>query len=90
MIPREHLGLDMDRIDAPPAGAGQTSVAHAHLKPPIQVVVRCPACGYERASAALHAQMLAEVLRCERCREPNEVLSHRSLGGPACPTCCPV
>jgi hypothetical protein len=82
----------MDRIDAPPAAAaqGSSNASKLHLTPPVQVVVRCPACGYERASAAFHAQMLAEVLRCERCREPNEVLSHRSLGGPACPTCCPV
>ena len=60
------------------------------LVPPVQVGVRCTACAYERSALALHAGGLEQVLRCERCREPNEVLWHRAMGGPACSCCSPV
>ena len=60
------------------------------LATPVQLSVRCPACGYERSGLALHPKALEELLRCERCREPNEVLGHQTPGGPACACCSPV
>jgi hypothetical protein len=57
------------------------------LVPPVQIVTRCPGCGYERSGLALHAKAVEEALRCERCKEQNEVLAHRQIGGPACTNC---
>ena len=60
------------------------------LVPPVQLAVRCTACGYERSALALHRKAVEEALRCERCKQPNEVLGHNSPGGPACACCSPV
>jgi hypothetical protein len=51
------------------------------LVPPVQVRVRCTACGHQRGGLAMTPSAVTEALRCERCHEPNEVLEHRSIGG---------
>ena len=59
--------------------------AAPHLTPPVQLLLRCPACGYERSWLVLTASALPDALRCERCGHANEVRGHRA--GSAC-ACC--
>jgi hypothetical protein len=72
-------------VDAPTPATATPGQAPPTLVPPVQLAVRCTACGHERTMLALHQKALDEALRCERCAEPNEVLGHR--GGGAC-SCC--
>ncbi len=53
---------------------------------PARVTVRCPDCGSERTTLALHDEALASAQRCTDCGTPCEVVATRpvSLG---C-TCC--
>lgn len=60
---------------------------HALPDPPVQLSVRCPACGYERSMLALHAGAVERAMRCERCSEAVEVLGARHGGGFGC-SCC--
>ncbi len=56
------------------------------LVPPVQLIVRCTACSYERTVPALTQYALDAAHHCEKCSEPNRILGYRPMHERC--TCC--
>ena len=66
--------IDESRTEATPA-----EPTPPELVPPVQLVVRCTTCEYERTLLALHPSAVASARRCERCAEPTRILAYRPM-----------
>lgn len=57
------------------------------VKPPAQLFVRCPECGYERSMLALFDNAVLMATRCERCPATTEIIEALPVHGFGC-ACC--
>jgi hypothetical protein len=55
------------------------SVKAPGLTPPVQLVLRCTVCDFERTTLALHPGAVDAARRCERCAEPTRILAYRPM-----------
>jgi hypothetical protein len=55
------------------------SVQAPELIPPVQLVLRCPECGYERTTLALHPSAVEGAKTCERCSRPTRIVAYRPM-----------